>query len=511
LKLIILDQISANYEGETMKISRGIAGLGRSMLLPAALLLAGGAQAQTSDPRVIVKGTRTNDDATVVTLAKSKVMARDRASSCNFMSTYNANEDDITLQYMSDFGMEDSISNPAERIRENSPGGDAQSAPLSSSFDSEKPDDTNPNAPSVSCGAADRAFAAGRNHIERKDKTLGQAFAALERKDYPAAIGLFKTAYSKVGYEEAALMLGKMYLYGMGTAPDSEQAIHWLREVTDARYDPAKDRFRFDPRAPQLMNERVQAAITLAKIYLTGRGVRRDPVQARKWYARAAEVGFVPAANTLGLASLSGYGGERNPSRALGYFKEAADAGYVPAEYNLAKLYYNGDAGVPRDLKLAGAWFEAAAKAGHAGALYGAGRMYDLGEGVAPDQKKAIVYYKEAAVKGNPDAESALATYFYSGEQVPKDLTTARKLFNEAAMHGQADAMFNLAVMSAKGEGGPRDLSMAYVWLSLAKSAGHKDAGAALAAVAPQLNKQDLAKADAILKPQPKAAKSGGG
>lgn len=103
----------------------------------------------------------------------------------------------------------------------------------------------------ANCGGADRRFAAGVNRILRKDKTLALAFEALDRKDYAAALVQFNAAYSKIGYDAAALMLGKMHLYGMGTPRDTAQAMLWLKKVVDARYDPVQDRFRFDPPGPR--------------------------------------------------------------------------------------------------------------------------------------------------------------------------------------------------------------------------------------------------------------------
>jgi len=469
------------------------------------------APASQAGNTVVVTGTRGGAPTPdVVTAAKSKVLSRKYASSCAFMSTPNAAEDDVALAYMRDFGMEDSISNEAERFSDLAPDGDAARTVDSSSLDEQRNADNasgTPNTmePSVKCGATDRRFAAGRNAILRKDKSLAQGFEALDQRDYPRAMSLLETAYRKIGYDEAAVALAKMHLYGMGTAKNTRQAVRWLREVTESRFDPQSDRLRFDPKEPQAMSDKVEAAFMLARIYERGIGVPANPAEAKKWYARAADFGFIPAENILGQAWLSGYGGQRDTGKALAHLKEAAEAGFVTAQYNLAKLYYNGDTGLARDVKQAGAWFNAAAKAGHAGALFAAGRMYDLGEGVPADQKRAIVYYKEAAVKGNGDAEFALATFFYNGEVVAKDLATARKLFDAAARQGQADAMFNLGVMLANGEGGPKDVTMAYVWFSLAKAGGHASADAALKAVAPQLSSQEHAKADAILKP---AAKS---
>jgi TPR repeat protein len=476
-----------------------------------ALSLALAASAQTAMAQeapsgtVIVKGTHQAGAAHDVTAAKSKVMSRHRGSSCNFMSAPNNAEDDVTLAYLSDFGLDDSISNDAERFSDLAPDGDASSPAVPSAPASGEVAADAKASPSSGCGPGDRRFAAGRSAIERKDRTLALGFEAFDNKDYERALSLFSTAWSKVGYEEAALMLARMHMAGLGTAKDADKAVQWLREVADGRFDPLRDRMRFNPKQPHAMNERVEATMMLARIHERGLSVARDPAQARKWYAKAVDAGFVPALDILGQGFLTGRLGEKNAGKAIGYFRDAAEAGYSPSAYKLGKLYYNGDAGTPRDLKLAGAWFEAAAKRGHPGALFAAGRMIDLGEGAQADPKKAVVYYKEAAVKGDADAEFALGTYFYNGEIVEKNLVTARKLFDAAARQGQADGMFNLAAMELNGEGGAKDLVMAYVWLRLAKQAGHQGADQALKAVAPQLNKAEQSKADAILQPQRKS------
>lgn len=465
------------------------------------------AAGQSGSGTVLITGNRASPgNSDTVVAAKSKVLSRKYASSCAFMSSPNAAEDDVALAYMEDFGMEDSISNEAERFSALAPDGDASRTVDPSSLGGVRDDlPADPDARSLKCGSSDRRFAAARQRILQKDKSLAQGFEALDKREYVKAMELLKTAWNKIGYDEAALALAKMHLYGMGTPKNTQEAVNWLRKVTDGRFDPSSDGMHFDPKEPQLMNEKVEAAFMLARIHERGIGTSRNPAEALKWYGKAAEFGFVPARNILGQAWVGGYGGAHDARKGLDYLQTAAQEGYVTAQYNLAKLYYNGDAGVPRDLKLAGAWFNTAAKAGYPGALFAAGRMYDLGEGVPADQKRAIVYYKEAALKGNPDAQFALGTFFYEGELVDKNPATARKLFDAAAKQGQVDAMFNLGAMTLNGEGGPADLAMAYVWLSLAKQGGHAQADAALKAVVPKLTAKDRAKADAILKP---AAKS---
>lgn len=472
---------------------------------PALMALLHGAAAQTTPPvgTVVVQGQRDPTGAAgMVNAAKSKVLSHHYASSCGFMGTPTAAEEDVAQAYLADFGMQDTYSNDVERFSDVAPNGDVSNMSNSSSIDAvPQPDSADGNS-RVYCGMADRRFAAGRNAIARKDKSLALAFEAYDNKDYARAFAEFNTAWNKVGYEEAALMLAKMNLFGLGTAKDPQRAVKWLREVADGRFDPTRERMPFNPKQPLAMNEKIEAAFMLARIYERGVGTARDPQQAAKWYERAADFGFVPALDMLGQGWQSGYVGRRNPAKALDLYKQAAEKGFVPAEYHAGKLYYTGDDGVPRDLKMAGAYFAAAAKAGHAGAMFAAGRMYDLGEGVPADEKKATVYYKDAAIKGDRDAQFALATYFYTGEVVPKDQATARKLFDAAARQGQPDAMMSLGAMEANGEGGPRDRVGAYVWLSLASASGIANAGAALNAVAPTLTEQERARAEAILKPK---------
>lgn len=498
----------------TNRIARPLRTLGMLVGIQAALLLQPAAAQSEAAPEVrqsvTVTGQRKMQDPAEFIAADSRVLGRKFASSCNYMSGYNPYEDDLFLDYIQGFH---GITGEIATIRDNAPMGDASNATstMGSEFNDPNPDDNDPGKqlgnqmdPSVKCGNADRRFAAGRNYIARKDKTLNLALNAYDSGNFPEALVQFQENYRKLGTDFAALMLGRMYLEGKGVPANTAQATAWLQKVLDQRFGPS-DRMRFDPQHPELMSVRAETAMTLAKIYMVGHGVPRDARKARDYYEVAADAGYIPANSMLGAAYLSGFAGDKNPDKAVKYLKEAGEAGYAPALYQLGKAYYTGE-GLAKDWQQAGAYFTAGAKLGHPGAQLAAARMYDFGESVAPDPKRALVYYKEAAVKGVPAAQNALATYFYKGEVVEKNLETARKLFNSAAMQAQPDAMYNLAVMTRNGEGGAKDLSMAYVWFTLAKQARYPDADVALADVTPQLSKAELAKADAILKPAAKSA-----
>lgn len=442
--------------------------------LPAAAQQAAASAPNTLDA-VQVTGQRSGAvDPSLVTAAKNKLLSRQYASSCGFMSGYSAAEDEVTLAYLRDFGLGDSPSNEAERFSDLSPEGNAKTAAVGSALAESRGDTgstADPLAPSVACAGSDRRFAAGRHWIARKDKSLTQGFEAYEAGRYAEARARFEEGWRKLGYEEAALMLGRLHLLGLGTPASTPKAVEWLRQVTDARYDPVGDRLRFDPAKPDLINTRVDAALLLARIHLTGQGTPRDPAQAYQWWRKALDYGFEPAGTLLAQAHLNGVGAPRDAGQALARLQAAAGAGHVPALFMLGQLYHHRlpgqPEGIPLDLLRAGAYYGTAAKAGHLEATYAAARMLDLGEGVPAAPERAVVLYKDAALKGHADAQNALATYFYRGEVVAQDLATARKLFQAAAQRRQPDAMFNLAVMLAQGQGGAQDLASAHAWLSL--------------------------------------------
>ncbi|MGN6364722.1 tetratricopeptide repeat protein [Asticcacaulis taihuensis] len=443
------------------------------------------------------------------------------ADSCGFMNNYDPANEEIIQDYLKSFygdytsttagamGDSSGANEPGMRFKDNSPFGNAseENAADHNTLPGMQVGATDNDGRPVdgaggsgACGPSDKAFAAGRSYIARKDTSLKEAFAAFDARDYPKALELFRKSYTKMGYDSAALMEGKMYLAGMGTKADAKQAIIWLRKVTETRFSPS-DVLRFNPDEPTYMNTRIDAAMTLAKVYMVGLGVPRDAAEARRWYIKADDFGFMPATHTVGQIYEYGYAGEKAPSKALPYYKKAATAGYAPSMYALGQLYLSGDVGVTADPKQGAQWLLEAAKRGHAGALYAVGNMYDLGDVLPHDAQKAVVYYKEAALKGQPDAQDAIGLMFYTGEVVGQDLVMARKWFDLAARQGQPDAMFNLGAMLANGQGGGKDMTMAYVWLKLAQESGVDKAGPVAAKIETKLTPEERARAMAILQP----------
>lgn len=71
----------------------------------------------------------------------------------------------------------------------------------------------------------------------------------------------------------------------------------------------------------------VHAQYGMARRYLLGQGVPRDPAAGAEWLQQAAEQGHVPSQLLLGYLAARGYGRERNLADAMTWWTLAADAG----------------------------------------------------------------------------------------------------------------------------------------------------------------------------------------
>lgn len=112
------------------------------------------------------------------------------------------------------------------------------------------------------------------------------------------------------------------------------------------------------------------------------------------------------------------------------YFK-AANLGYLAAQNNLGVMYQNGD-GVPRDDEEAIKWYQKAAEQEDAHAQYNLGWMYEHGRGVSKDNDLADRWFKKAARQGHTQAQYTLGLnnaqkYVSSQEQKKSSAATMKE------------------------------------------------------------------------------------
>ena len=101
----------------------------------------------------------------------------------------------------------------------------------------------------------------------------------------------------------------------------------------------------------------------LGLMYEEGKGVRADPVQARQWYERAAQVGYGEAQFRLGRMHADGRGVPADGVQAARWYLLAAGQGNLDAQYSLGTMFKLGR-GVPADPVQAFLWFDRAAEQG---------------------------------------------------------------------------------------------------------------------------------------------------
>jgi TPR repeat protein len=125
-------------------------------------------------------------------------------------------------------------------------------------------------------------------------------------KDVPESLRLHQEAAQR-GNGDA---LFELFVYAMQGIGDRSKALSYLQEAAK----------RNQPRA----------CANLGALYATGQleGIPKDPVEAVKWYKRAADLGVGRAAAALGAMTLRGEGTPRDPQAAEAYFKRAEDLGF---------------------------------------------------------------------------------------------------------------------------------------------------------------------------------------
>lgn len=108
---------------------------------------------------------------------------------------------------------------------------------------------------------------------------------------------------------------------------------------------------------------------------------------------------------------LEGRGVPKNTMQALKYFQLAADQGWVDGQLQLGNMYFGG-IGLKRDYKMAHKYFSLASQSGHVLAYYNLGKMYAGGMGIMPSCPTAVELFKNVAERGKW-AENLMFAYQY--------------------------------------------------------------------------------------------------
>ncbi len=190
------------------------------------------------------------------------------------------------------------------------------------------------------------------------------------------------------------------------------------------------------------------SALALNQLGILAEQVDNSPVEAAGFYERAAESGFAAAAVNLARLYRSGKGVVADSGRALALYKTAAEQDYAPAYGPIGAMYFNGE-GTNRDDRAAAEWLEQAVENGSSEAALFLGRLFEAGAGVAKNPARAVELYTSAANAGHADAQNALGYMYRSGSGVTRDFGEAVRWYQSASDKGQMEARNRLAWLLA--------------------------------------------------------------
>ena len=142
----------------------------------------------------------------------------------------------------------------------------------------------------------------------------------------------------------------------------------------------------------------------LGVMYTNGLGVKKNYIEALKWYRKGAEGGNTSAMYNLGWMYERGLGLKKDNVEAVKWLRKAAESGNSTAMNDLGYRYQHG-LGVKKDYAEAVKWYHQGAMSGDATAMYNLAYMYERGYGVNQDYAEALRWFRIAAVNDNEDAK----------------------------------------------------------------------------------------------------------
>ena len=153
-------------------------------------------------------------------------------------------------------------------------------------------------------------------------------------------------------------------------------------------------------------NGNQDAQLSLGYMYETGERVEQDPIEAERWYTKAAQQDNIQAILNLANLLITSSDPDRQLS-AINWYEKAGELGNADAQEILGYQYQTGQI-IETDLAVAAAWYLKAANQERPAAQNNLARLYQLGQGVEKDLDQAIHWYERAAALGSEAAKNNL-------------------------------------------------------------------------------------------------------
>ncbi len=293
----------------------------------------------------------------------------------------------------------------------------------------------------------------------------------------PAAAAQWFRKSAETGNADAQNALGSLYVSGTGVTSDQVEALKWFRaSATQGNAD---------------------AQLNLGLLYGTGGVAGASPGEAMQWYLLSAQAGNLAAMLKLGEAYARGLGVPPDPDTALKWYRRAADAGNVEATFILQRreaILVSAARDLEPTLRT---WMPEADK-GDMGAWLA---LQVLRPGpIKPDEPAGETVRWSLLLSGLRGADAYVVRGYVleNGIGMARDDAAAADYYRRAAGQGSMPGQFRLGQLYAAGRGVPRNLAEAHFWLRLASSRNSEEATAALAALLPRLDQEELAAAERL-------------
>ena len=166
----------------------------------------------------------------------------------------------------------------------------------------------------------------------------------------------------------------------------------------------------------------------------------------------AAKHGILDAQALLGQILLDGRGIKRDPKLAKRWFQIAANDGHLMARNMLARCWEHGWGG-PVDLTVAMLEYRQAAEEGLDWAMYNYANLLATGRGAAQDHVAALALYRQAAELGHAKSMNLLGRYLEQGQYCERNIGDAYRWYERSANGGDFRGQFSYAsIMLEQGE-----------------------------------------------------------
>ncbi len=279
---------------------------------------------------------------------------------------------------------------------------------------------------------------------------------------------LTKLLNNQPRHSHACMLLGMMYIKGLGVEKDfmkaielSEQAIKldnstamvnraWMH--CDGQGGPVDNlaALKLFERAIDLGHS--CAMLARARMHEKGQGGPVDYLSAIDLYERAIGLNNSRAMNNRAGMHMLGNGGPVNYPAAIALLERAIALGHSSAMRNRAMMHYNGRGG-PVNYLAAIVLFERAIDLGDSSAMNIRAKMHRQGQGGPINDLAAIVLYDQAIDLGYSRAMNLRAMMHEEGQGGPVDYPAAIALLERAIALNDSSALKNRANMHLKGYG----------------------------------------------------------